>query len=71
MLADADIRNLMAVRMLHEYYGVSAEVAMQWRSSGGDLRTLMAGEYNKRHGKPAHAGKPKHHKNKGRGNKHK
>jgi hypothetical protein len=54
-LSDGDIRNLVAVRMLHEYYGVEAEVAMQWRSSGQDLRSLTAGEYQTRHGK-AHSG---------------
>jgi hypothetical protein len=50
-LTDVDIRNLVAVRLLHEYYGVEAGVALQWRSSGKDLRSLMAGEYRKRHGK--------------------
>ena len=30
VLSDSDTRNLVAVRTIHEYYGVSAEVAMQW-----------------------------------------
>ena len=69
VLSDTDIRNLTAVRMIHEYFGVSVEVAMDWRSSGRDLDTIMAGEYHKRHGKPAHAGpkgrgRDKSHKNK-------
>ena len=51
MLSDLDARNLVAVRMVHEYYGVSVETAMQWRSSGSDLRVLMTNEYQKRHGK--------------------
>ena len=50
VLTDVDVRNLVAVRMLHEYYGVSVDVAMEWRSSGRDLRTLVSAEYGKRHG---------------------
>ncbi len=50
VLTDADVRNLVAVRMLHEYYGVSVDVAMEWRSSGRDLRVLVSNEYGKRHG---------------------
>jgi hypothetical protein len=50
-LSDADVRNLVAVRMAHEYYGVPVETAMQWRSSGRDVRAVMTGEYRKRHGK--------------------
>jgi hypothetical protein len=49
-LTDADIRNLTAVRVLHEYYGVSVEVAMDWRSGGRDLRSLVSEEYRGRHG---------------------
>jgi hypothetical protein len=49
VLSDADIRNLVAVRMAHEYYGVPVDVAMQWRSSGRDVRTVMNDEYRKRH----------------------
>jgi hypothetical protein len=51
-LSDRDLRNLVAVRMVHEYYGVDVDVAMQWRSGGTDLRTLMTDEYVKRHGNP-------------------
>jgi len=68
MLTDADVRNLVAVRMLHEYYGVSVNVAMEWRSSGHDLRVLVSNEYGKRHGHK-HEAKAKS-KGKGRG-KHK
>lgn len=50
-ITDEDLRNLVAVRLLHEYYGVSVEVAMEWRSSGRGLREITAGEYRKRHGK--------------------
>ncbi len=50
-LSDVDAKNLVAVRMLHEYYGVSVEVAMDWRSSGRGLKKITAGEYRNRHGK--------------------
>lgn len=64
VLNDTELRNLVAVRVLHEYYGVSVAVAMDWRSSGRDLRTLVSGEYNQRH---AHK-HPATGKSKGRGN---
>jgi len=51
-LSDADLRNLVAIRMVHEYYGVSVDLAMEWRSGGRDLRALMTDEYVKRHGHP-------------------
>jgi hypothetical protein len=51
VLFDSDIRNLIAVKMMHDYYGVSVELAMDWRSSGRDLRTLVSDEYRGRHGK--------------------
>jgi hypothetical protein len=50
-LSDAEARDLVAVRMLHEYYGVSAQVAMEWRADGRDLRRLVSTEYRSRHGK--------------------
>jgi hypothetical protein len=50
-LTDVDLRNLVAVRLLHEYYGVTVEAAMEWRSSGRGLREITAGEYRNRHGK--------------------
>ncbi len=49
VLGDDDIRNLVAVRVLHDYYDVPAGVAMKWRASGDDLRVLVASEYHKRH----------------------
>ena len=52
VLTDADLRNLVAVRMLHEYYGVPVEIAMEWRAEGRSLRALMTDEYERRHGKP-------------------
>ena len=49
VLRDADVRNLVAVRMAHEYYGVPAEEAMRWRSSTRNVRELMVREYEGRH----------------------
>ena len=64
-LTDAEVRDLVAVRMIHEYYGVSVEVAMSRRAAGGDLRVLMTAEYRERHGKGPHKGKGH-----GKGKKH-
>jgi hypothetical protein len=50
-LSDADARHLVAVRMIHEYYGAPVDVAMQWRASGRDLPSLVGDEYQRRHGK--------------------
>lgn len=69
VLKDADVRNLVAVRMAHEYYGVPVEVAMQWRKSGRDVRGVMNGEYRKRHGDNDDQGENSHGKGHGKGNK--
>ena len=50
-LSDGDLRNLVAVRTIHEYYGVPVATAMEWRSGGSNLSELMTNEYSKRHGK--------------------
>ena len=50
-LTYVDARNLVAVRMIHEYYGIPVDVAMDLRASGRDIRTLVNGEYQKRHGR--------------------
>ena len=49
-LSDRDVRDLVCVRMAHEYYGVSPEVAMDWRRDGRDVRSIMTREYRTRHG---------------------
>lgn len=71
VLADADCRNLVAVRVAHEYYGVPVETAMSWRASGARLDRVMAGEYRNRHGKGgkpgAHPAKGNDHGSKGKG----
>jgi len=49
VLSDREARDLVAVRMLHEYYRVDVPTAMKWRASGRDLRTLANREYRERH----------------------
>lgn len=49
VLRDADVRNLVAVRMAHEYYGVPVDDAMRWRTSSHNVRELMVREYEGRH----------------------
>lgn len=58
-LSDVDTRNLVAVRMIHEYYGIPVERAMELRSSGNDLRFLVVAEYRTRHGEQMEASKPR------------
>jgi len=64
-LSDIDARNLVAVRMVHEYYGVPVETAMQWRAGGSSLSVLLTNEYHKRHGegheRSAHGRSGRHH----------
>jgi hypothetical protein len=48
-LNDRQVRDLVAVRMAHEYYGVDPEIAMDWRRDGADVRSIMTREYRSRH----------------------
>lgn len=48
-LSDTDCRCLVAARVLHDYFVVSAGTAMEWRSTGKDLQELTAAEYRARH----------------------
>lgn len=48
-LSDVEARDLVAVRMAHEFYRVPVSTAMSWRSDGRDVRTLMNREYRRRH----------------------
>jgi hypothetical protein len=60
-LTDADARNLVAVRMIHEYYGVSVDVAMDRRATGRSVKALVNHEYRQRHAQVASSktgGKP-------------
>jgi len=61
-LTDGEIRDLVAVRMIHEYYSMPVEAAMEIRATGKSLTLLMTEEYARRHGKG-----PKHKPGKGRG----
>jgi hypothetical protein len=49
-LSDRQVRDLVAVRMAHEYYGVAPEVAMDWRRGGSNVEVIMTREYHARHG---------------------
>jgi hypothetical protein len=48
-LSDREIRDLVAVRMAHEYYGVPPETAMDWRRNGSNVQIIMTREYRNRH----------------------
>jgi len=48
-LSDREIRDLVAVRMAHEYYGVTPETAMNWRRNGSSVQVIMTREYRNRH----------------------
>jgi len=48
-LSDRQVRDLVAVRMAHEYYGVAPEVAMDWRRGGSNVQVIMTREYHSRH----------------------
>lgn len=52
-LSDGEIRNLVAVRMASEYYGVPAERAMEWQSTNRGVQGVMTHEYRSRYGKNA------------------
>jgi len=56
VLSNIEMRDLVAARMIHEYYDVPVVTAMEWRARGLNLRGIMADEYHKRRGKPAHRG---------------
>ena len=48
-LRDGQARDLVAVRVLHEYYGLEVEDAMDRRANGDKLDTLMIRAYRERH----------------------
>jgi hypothetical protein len=48
-LSDREIRDLVAVRMAHEYYGVAPETAMDWRRNGSNVQVIMTREYEHHH----------------------
>ena len=64
VLPDIDTRNLVAIRMFHEYYGVPVERAMALRAQGGDVRSLVFAEYDARYGSGMSGSVPKSHTSK-------
>lgn len=48
-LTDDDIRNLVAARMIHEYFDLPVEDAMRIRAVGDNLRYIIAEQYVERH----------------------
>jgi len=54
-LSDRQCRDLVAVRMAHDYYGVSPQVAMDWRRDGTKVNVIMTREYRTRHESPKSA----------------
>ncbi len=71
VLRDADVRNLVAVRMAHEYYGVPVGEAMRWRASGRNAREVMVNEYSNRHRGNDRSDRQGENENRGRGKKQK
>jgi hypothetical protein len=47
---DRSCRDLVAVRMMHDYYGIPAERAMDLRRDGRRIDSLVGDEYRTRHG---------------------
>ena len=66
-LDDRQCRDLVAVRMAHDYYHVTPEQAMEWRRSGASVRTIMTREYRSRH---VEAERHDHGDSKGHGHGH-
>jgi hypothetical protein len=48
---DRSCRDLVAVRMMHDYYGIPVERAMDMRRDGRRIDNLVSDEYRTRHGK--------------------
>lgn len=72
-LRDRQVRDLVAVRVLHEYYGFEVEDAMERRAHGDKLDTLMIDAYRERHGAStarSEDGSPKNGKGNGNGRGH-
>lgn len=65
-LSDVDTRHLVAVRVMHEYYGMPVDRCMELRRGGRSIQTLVGQEYRVRHGKN-HARAEEIHDRGGRG----
>jgi len=55
-ISDRQARDLIAVRMAHDYYRVPPRVAMDWRRDGRDVSYMMNREYRHRHGHKGRGG---------------
>ncbi len=53
-LADDDLRNLVQLRLVSQYYKVTPRTVIHWRGSGKDFSTIIADQ----HGKKMGQGKP-------------
>jgi hypothetical protein len=69
-LSDRQVRDLVAVRMAHEYYGVAPEIAMDWRRGGANVQAIMTREYRERHGDKHNANHSAKHSDKHNGKHH-
>ena len=54
---DRTCRDLVAVRVIHDYYGVPVDRAMEMRRKGGRIDHVVSNEYRSRHGKGGKHGK--------------
>lgn len=48
VLDDREVRHLVVVRFVHDYYGLPAETAMRLRASGRSVRDLVVDQYLER-----------------------
>lgn len=73
-LTDREARDLVALRMIHEYYGVRPVEAMKWRAAHRSLPTLLGKEYRSRHphrgGPPARGERDRRHDRQERAKSH-
>lgn len=49
-LSDREARDLVVLRMAHEYYGADPRDVMRWRTGHRNIESLMSREYRRRHG---------------------
>jgi hypothetical protein len=75
VLNDNDVRNLVVMRTMTDYYGMRPDQAMHLRASGRDSRYLMVQEYRHRHEHEDRADNDRNHHDRndhdhGRGNDH-
>lgn len=54
VLSDREACDLVALRMAHDYYGAPPRDVIRWRTSHGNVESLMSREYRRRHGDDRH-----------------